>query len=67
MSHVELSVPNINCGHCEHTIKTELGELAGVSKVDASSVTNTVIVEFEPPASEEQIKDLLVEINYAAV
>ena len=66
MSQVELNVPNINCGNCEHTIKMELSELTGVSKVDASSVTNKVLVEFEPPATEEQIKSLLVEINYAS-
>ena len=66
MSQVELNVPNINCGHCEHTVKMELSELAGVSKIEASSATNKVLVEYEPPATEEQIKDLLVEINYAA-
>jgi hypothetical protein len=43
----------------------ELSELVGVSKVDASSVSKSVVVEFEPPATEQQIRDLLVEINYA--
>ena len=65
MSTVEFNVPGINCGHCEHTIKMELGELAGVNEVEASSVTKSVRVEFETPATEEQIKELLVEINYA--
>jgi len=65
MSQIEYTVPNINCGHCEHTIKMELTELTGVNRVDASSATNRILVEYEPPATEEQIKDLLVEINYA--
>jgi len=42
----------------------ELGELAGVSHVQASEATKEVIVEFEPPASEDQIETLLTEINY---
>ena len=65
MAKIELNVPGINCGHCEHTITMELGELSGVTGVNASSEAKTVVVEFESPATEEKIKDLLVEINYA--
>jgi copper chaperone CopZ len=65
MSKAEFNVPGINCGHCEHTITMELSELSGVTKVDASSVTKSVVVEFDSPVTEAQIRDLLVEINYA--
>ena len=64
MSNVTYEVPNISCGHCVHTIKTELGELAGVKAVDASVDTHRVEVEFEDPADEQQIVALLTEINY---
>jgi copper chaperone CopZ len=64
MSNVTYEVPNISCGHCVHTIKTELGDLAGVKTVDASQETRQVMVEFEPPADEEKIMALLTEINY---
>lgn len=64
MSNVTYEVPNISCGHCVHTIKTELGDLAGVKSVDASPETRQVMVEFEPPADEEKIVALLTEINY---
>jgi copper chaperone len=58
-------VPNISCGHCVMTIKNEVGELEGVSKVEASQETRLVTVEWNPPATWNRIKDLLVEINYA--
>jgi copper chaperone len=58
-------VPNISCGHCVHTIQMELGELEGVAAVEASQSTREVTVEFGPPATEESIKALLTEINYA--
>jgi copper chaperone CopZ len=45
----------------------ELGELAGVATVEASQETKMVEVVYEPPATEEQIKDLLAEINYPPV
>jgi copper chaperone len=64
MSSVTYSVPNISCGHCVRTIETELGELEGVSQVQASATDKTVLVEYGPPAVEQAIVDLLTEINY---
>ena len=67
MTTVTYSIPNISCGHCVHTIKTELGELPGVTSVDANAQTKQATVIFEPPATEEAIKALLLEINYPAL
>ncbi|OGO17066.1 MAG: heavy metal transporter [Chloroflexi bacterium RBG_16_48_8] len=64
MTKVEYFVPNISCGHCVHTIKMEIGELAGVSNVEASQDSKKVIIEFDPPATEQKIESVLVEINY---
>ena len=58
------TIPNISCGHCVHTIQTELRDLAGVQSVVADQATKQATVTFEPPASEETIKKLLAEINY---
>ncbi len=64
MKTIEYNIPNINCGHCEHTIKMEVGELAGVSAVDASHETKKATITYGPPATDDQIKALLAEINY---
>ncbi|HEY44641.1 MAG TPA: heavy-metal-associated domain-containing protein [Anaerolineae bacterium] len=64
---VTYNVPNISCGHCVHTIQMELMELIGVSNVQVSEETKQVTVEFDPPATEEQIVSLLTEINYPPV
>jgi copper chaperone CopZ len=45
----------------------ELGDLIGVSKVQASQTTRQVTVDFDPPATEEQIEATLTEINYPPV
>ena len=58
------SVPNISCGHCVMTIKRELGELEGVANVTADAETKKVTVEWEAPATWDNIKSLLTEINY---
>ena len=64
MSMLTLEVPGISCGHCTHTIQTEVGELDGVKSVQASQSDRQVTVEFDPPATEEKIISLLTEINY---
>ena len=61
---VTYSIPNINCGHCVHTIQSELIELPGVKSVKADLELRNAVIEFEPPASEEQIKQLLESIEY---
>lgn len=66
MTTVTYSVPAIHCGHCTHTIETEVAELQGVQTVKADQATKKVQITFDAPASEEQIKALLAEINYPA-
>jgi copper chaperone len=66
MTTVTYFVPAISCGHCTHTIETELGELNGVQSVKAAIDTKKVDITFDAPASEEMIKALLTEINYPA-
>ena len=64
MTTVKYIVPNISCGHCVHTIQAEVSSLDGVKTVKADAATKAVEIVFDAPASEAQIKQLLVEINY---
>ena len=64
MTKVTYSIPNISCNHCVHTIKMEVSELAGVTEVIADADNKQATITFDPPATEEQIKRLLEEINY---
>lgn len=58
------TVPNISCGHCVHTIESEVAELAGVTSVKADQASKQVTVNWQEPASWEKIQTLLQEINY---
>lgn len=64
MTTVIYNIPNISCGHCVHTIQMEVGDLQGVSSVVANQEDMTATITFEPPATEDQIKTVLSEINY---
>ena len=62
----KISIPNISCGHCVMTIKNELSELKGVSKVEGDPNTKEITVDWDAPATLEKIKTQLKEINYPA-
>lgn len=64
MSTVTYKIPNISCGHCVHTIQSEVSDLQGVKSVVADMAKKEATISFEPPATEEKIKGLLAEINY---
>ena len=66
METTRLSIPNISCGHCVMTIKRELGEVQGISKVDGDSQKKEITVEWDTPATLDKIKATLREINYPA-
>ncbi|MCL4805706.1 MAG: heavy-metal-associated domain-containing protein [Anaerolineae bacterium] len=57
-------VPGISCGHCVHTIKTEVSDIPGVERVEADQQTKMVTVSWNTPADWEKIRATLVEINY---
>ena len=58
-------VPNISCDHCVRSIKNEVSEIVGVKSVDATADTKAVTVEWDAPATWEQIKSALTEIDYS--
>jgi copper chaperone len=58
------TIANISCGHCVMAIKNELGEMAGIRKVDGNVDNKTITVEWEAPASTDIIKEKLKAINY---
>ena len=64
MTTVTYKIPNISCGHCVHTIQSEVSDLAGVNSVVADMLNKQATISFDAPASEEKIKNLLAEINY---
>jgi copper ion binding protein len=61
-----LNIPNISCNHCVMTIKNELSEISGVKSVQGDADKKQVTIEFDAPASLDEIYEKLKEINYPA-
>jgi len=64
METVKFYIPAINCGHCIHTIESEIGEMDGINRVQANLASKTVEIDFAPPATREAIIAALNELNY---
>ena len=57
-------VPNISCGHCVHTIQSEVAEVEGVKSVNADQQTKKVTVQWDTPATWDKSEKVLKEIDY---
>lgn len=66
MARQTFTIPNISCGHCINSIRTELSEMDGIKSVDGNPAARTIDVEWRDPATETAIRGLLKEINYPA-
>ena len=66
MAKTTFSIPNISCGHCVMSIKSELSELDGVTSVEGNPETKSIDVEWDAPITEDKLKETLKEINYPA-
>lgn len=62
-----LTIPNISCGHCVMAIKNGLNELDGVASVEGDPELKQVEVEWDLPATLDQITATLKAINYPAI
>lgn len=61
-----VNIPSISCGHCLMNIKREVSELAGVKSVEGDVASKQVTVQWEAPASWEQIAATLKDAGYPA-
>ncbi|MDO5670751.1 MAG: heavy-metal-associated domain-containing protein [Corynebacterium sp.] len=59
-------VEGMTCGHCEMSVKEEVGEIAGVSDVQASHETGTVTVTGEG-FSDEDVATAVGDAGYRLV
>jgi copper chaperone len=58
------TVPNIGCEGCVKKIKQTIGQIAGVTQVDADQNTKVVTVQWQTPATWVSIKNHLTEMDY---
>lgn len=63
MAEKNYTVKGMTCGHCEASVKEEIGEISGVTDVTASHETGAVTVSGEN-FTDEQVAEAVKEAGY---
>ncbi len=66
MKQKDFQIPNITCNHCIRAIQDELTQIKGVVSVSGNPQDRRIFVVWSTPASEEEIRRVLSEMNYPA-
>ncbi|MDO8145924.1 MULTISPECIES: heavy-metal-associated domain-containing protein [Isoptericola] len=65
MSTNTYQVTGMTCGHCEMSVREEVGEVPGVEEIQVSAETGTLVVT--GPAEESKVLAAVDEAGYSAV
>ncbi|AWT57026.1 heavy-metal-associated domain-containing protein [Mycolicibacterium smegmatis] len=67
MSTTTYTVTGMSCGHCEASVREEVGGLAGVQGVEVSAKTGALTVTSEGDVDDAQVLAAVAEAGYSAV
>lgn len=67
MAENEYRVTGMTCGHCEMSVREEVGEIAGVDEVRVSAQTGDLVVTASGEIDDEKVLAAVVEAGYTAV
>ena len=63
----EYTVSGMTCGHCEQSVREEVGAVAGVQDVEVSVARGTLTVTLGAPVEDARILAAVDEAGYSAV
>ncbi|MCM3658277.1 heavy-metal-associated domain-containing protein [Agromyces mediolanus] len=63
----EYQVTGMTCGHCELSIREEVGELAGIQDIQVSAQTGRLVVSSAEEIDDAAVLAAVEEAGYSAV
>jgi copper chaperone len=63
----EYQVTGMTCGHCELSVREEVGQIAGVEEIQVSAQTGTLVVTAAQPVDDAEVLSAVDEAGYSAV
>ncbi len=67
MSTTEYQVTGMSCGHCEMSVREEVGQVAGVEDIQVSAKTGRLVVTSVAPLDDAAVLAAVDEAGYSAV
>ncbi|WP_256386308.1 heavy-metal-associated domain-containing protein [Brachybacterium sp. P6-10-X1] len=62
----EYQVTGMTCGHCEMSVREEVGEIAGVDQIDVSAQTGKLVITAAQPIDDSAVLAAVDEAGYTA-
>lgn len=66
MTTTEYHVAGMTCGHCELSVREEVGEIAGVQGIEVDARTGRLVVTGTDAVRDEAVFAAVAEAGYAA-
>ncbi len=63
----EYQVTGMTCGHCEMSVREEVGEIAGVEDIQVSAQSGKLVVSGSADIDDSQVIAAVEEAGYSAV
>ena len=63
----EYQVTGMTCGHCEASVREEVGEIAGVTGIEVSAETGRLVVTTSGEIDDAEVRAAVDEAAYSAV
>ena len=63
----EYQVTGMTCGHCEMSVREEVGEIPGVTDIEVSAQTGKLVVSGSGEIDDAQVLAAVQEAGYSAV
>lgn len=67
MATSEYQVTGMTCGHCESSVREEVGAIEGVEQVDVSAATGRLVITSHEPIEDAAVLAAVNEAGYQAV
>lgn len=67
MTTSEYQVTGMTCGHCETSIREEIGQIAGIQSIDVSAKTGKLVVTSQAELDDAAVLAAVEEAGYRAV
>jgi copper chaperone len=64
---IQYQVTGMTCGHCEMSVREEVGAITGVESVEVSATTGRLVVTASPAVDDAAITAAVTEAGYSAV
>ena len=63
----EFQVTGMTCGHCEMSVREEVGQVPGIQQVEVDHRAGTLVVSSEQPVDDAAVLAAVTEAGYSAV